>query len=76
MESFDHSQAKRYLSMLSDKIEIIAENPSFGIDYDFVIDGLRRYESSSHSIYYKLMPTGIRVLRILHGRIDPAQHIK
>ena len=61
---FGHNQADRYLQMLSNKIETIAENPSFGVDYDFVRDGLRRYESLSHSIYYNLMPEGIRVLRI------------
>ena len=66
IELFGHNQAERYLKMLSNKIDTIAENPGFGIDYDFVSDGLRRYESSSHSIYYNLIPKRIRILRILH----------
>lgn len=76
IDFFGHNQADRYLKMITNKIEIIAENPSFGINYDSVLHGLRRYESFSHSIYYNLIPTGVRILRILHRRMDPARHIQ
>ena len=76
IEYFSQNQAESYAKTLCDKIEIIAENPSFGVDYGFVRDGLRRYENVSHSIYYCLIPGGIRVLRILHRRMDPSRHLE
>ncbi len=65
IERFGLAQAERYSKTLHDKIETVAENPSFGADYSFVREGLRRYESVSHAIYYQRTAKGIRVLRIL-----------
>lgn len=73
-EHFGYAQAERYAETLSKKMEFAAENPTFGSNYDFIRDGLRRFESVSHSIYYQPIPKGILVLRILHGRMDPARH--
>jgi toxin ParE1/3/4 len=73
---FGPAQAERYAKMLNAKIEMAAEHPDFGADYGFVVEGVRRYESVSHAIYYRPVPSGIRVLRILHGRMDPARHLR
>jgi toxin ParE1/3/4 len=54
---------------------VVADNPSFGADYSFVRDDLRRYECISHAIYYRRTASGILVLRILHGRMDPGHHL-
>ena len=52
-----------------------AEDLDFGADYGFVIKGVRRYEAVSHAIYYRSTGADILVLRVLHGRIDPARHL-
>lgn len=75
VERFGVVQADRYMQLLSQKMEIAAENPSFGVDYAFVREGLRRYESISHAIYFRVTSTGILVLRILHGKMDPGRHL-
>lgn len=72
---FGRVQAEDYGEALSVRIATAAENPSFGADYGFVQAGLRRYESASHAIYYRRTPGGIRVLRVLHGRMDPMRHL-
>ena len=38
-------------------------------------EGVRRYESVSHAIYYRPTQSGILILRVLHGRMDPARHL-
>ena len=76
IEHFGLNQAERYSEILHAKIDTIAENPSFGSDYGFVRDGLRRYESVSHAIYFQRIAGGVRVLRILHGRMDPGRHLR
>lgn len=75
VEKFGVSQANHYMASLNEKMEIAAENPSFGADYSFVYEGLRRYESISHAIYYRATTRGILVLRVLHGRMDPGRHL-
>lgn len=76
IERFGLARAERYAEELGLKIASAAENPSFGSDYGFVRRGLRRCECVSHAIYYRPIAGGIRVLRILHGRMDPARHLK
>ncbi len=68
-------QAKRYVNTLNAKIEMAAEHPDFGADYGFVVEGVRRYEAVSHAVYYQFTGSGILVLRVLHGRMDPAHHL-
>ena len=75
IEHFGPVQAERYAKTLNAKIEMVAEHPDFGADYGFVISGVRRYEAVSHAVYYRSTQTGILVLRILHGRMDPARHL-
>lgn len=75
IEHFGVAQAERYSAALVGKIESAAANPSFGANYDFVRSGLRRYEATSHAIYYRPTEKGILVLRILHGRMDPGRHL-
>lgn len=72
---FGPVQAERYAKTLNAKIEMAAEHPDFGADYGFVVEGVRRYESVSHAIYYRPTQSGILVLRVLHGRMDPARHL-
>ncbi len=75
VEHFGVSQANNYLESLHVKISVAAENPSFGADYGFVRTGLQRLESQSHAIYYQTSSNGIRILRILNGRMDPGRHL-
>lgn len=75
IEHFGPVHAERYLETINAKIEIAAEHPDFGTDYGFVVGGVRRYEAVSHAVYYRSTRTGILVLRVLHGRMDPARHL-
>ena len=75
VEHFGQAQAERYAETLNGKMVVAADNPSFGADYSFVRNGYRRYECVSHAIYYRASASGILVLRILNGRMDPGQHL-
>jgi toxin ParE1/3/4 len=75
IEHFGPSQAERYATALHSRIAFIADNPSAGADYSAVQNGLRRYEHISHAVYFRRTSSGILVLRILHGAMDPGRHI-
>ncbi len=70
VEHFGTTQAENYLESIHARMSIAAENPSFGADYGFVQEGLRRLENQSHAIYFQPTTKGIKVLRILSGRVD------
>ena len=75
VEHFGSVQAERYLETINTKIEMAVEHPDFGADYGFVVEGVRRYEAASHAVYYRSTQSGILVLRVLCGRMDPARHL-
>lgn len=74
---FGLNVARNYLSDLFTRFELLAEYPDWGSDYGHIVPGLRRYEHTSHSIYYTLLDTGgILVIRVLGARQDPVRHLK
>lgn len=71
IDEFGLHQAEQYNEVLHGRIETVVENPSFG----YVSEGVRRYESVSHAVYYRQIAGSIRVLRVLHGHMDPGRHL-
>lgn len=67
--------ADKYVLGLFGRLDLIADNPSFGRDYSHIFPGLRRYEHRSHSIYYLIERDGIQIVRILGAGQDPSLHI-
>lgn len=72
---FGTAQAERYSETLNARITFVAEHDTVGSDYSFIRANLRRFECVSHAIYYQPVANGIRVLRILHSRMDPGRHL-
>lgn len=82
---FGAVQADRYAGAMAEKLAFIADNPSFGADYSFVQNGLRRAQCGAHAIYYRKTGEGkmgkdktvkgILVLRVLHRRMDVGRHL-
>lgn len=42
---------------------------------DHIRSGYRRYPVERHVIYFRLMPYGIAIIRILHDRMDVFRHL-
>ena len=74
LELFGAAQAEKYALGMSGHFAFLAEKKKRGSDYDHVLPGLRRSEYVSHAIYYRHTDYGVLILRILHGRMDPARH--
>lgn len=74
-EQFGPAQAERYAETLNAGIMFVAEHHTVGSDDGFIRANLRRFECVSHAIYYQPAANGIRVLRVLHSRMDPGRHL-
>ena len=63
-------QAEKYLLALDQDVRALTETPMLGQSMDYIRQGYRRWPSGSHIIYFKQEADGIRVMRILHARMD------
>jgi toxin ParE1/3/4 len=73
--NFGLNIAQEYVSGLHECFVTLADNQSWGNDYEFIKPGLLRYECRSHSVYYQNTEYGILVVRILGNKQDPARHL-
>lgn len=75
--TWSEEQANTYYYFLIQSIEIVALRPeSTGHSYEEVRSGFRGYHAGSHIIFYKLLKSGqVRIVRILHERMDFKRHL-
>lgn len=68
-------RTERYLEDLHHAFETLAEFPALGKGADHIREGYRRFESGSHSVFYREMEFGVLIVRILHNRMMPKIHL-
>lgn len=74
-ETWDAEQADRYLRDLGSKIALLESNPRLGRTRDDVRPGCRSLEVNRHVVYYRIDGAAVRVLRVLHDRMDPERRL-
>lgn len=74
-QRWDSRQAETYLTEIRAAIERIAEDPRRGRACDEIREGYRRYGIGSHLLFYIEGDDSVDVIRILHQRMDPTQHL-
>ena len=72
--TWGEAQADIYLSKLSAHLDFLAEMPAMGRKWKFLQTGLRRSEHGQHVIFYREMPGGITVSRVLHRSMLTSGH--
>ena len=55
---------------------MLGENPNLGRSVHELAEGLRRFEHQSHIVFYEPQETNILIVRVLHKRMDPPQHLE
>lgn len=68
-------QADLYLDKLDAGITRIAQDPTIGMDCSPIRQGYRRLHVEHHQVYYRITQGGIEIVRVLHERMDPDQHL-
>jgi toxin ParE1/3/4 len=71
-ENWSIEQADRYLNLIIDEIEYVAEKPESGFDVSSVRQGYFRTKIKSHLVFYKIDQKNeiVEIIRILHQSID------
>jgi toxin ParE1/3/4 len=68
-------QAEQYTDVLTTACQTLAESPSSAPACDHIRKGYRRRSVHRHVIYFRIMPYGIAVIRVLHDRMDAPRHL-
>jgi toxin ParE1/3/4 len=63
------SQAETYIEGLHEAFGTIARFPEIGRRADRIRPGYLRFEHGSHSIFYRVVPEGVTIVRVLHSRM-------
>jgi toxin ParE1/3/4 len=62
---FGALQADVYFESLEECLGKLAENPLLGVDVSNIRAGYRRFVHQRHTLYYKKVRAGVRIIRIL-----------
>lgn len=71
-ETWSIEQADRYVGLILDEIEYIANNPKTAKNYGKIRKGYFRSKVKSHFIFYRinLEKSCVEIIRVLHQRMD------
>ena len=72
---WSREQADRYIARLRAAISELRNHPDLGRPSNEVRPGLLRRLAERHVIYFRVTDERLLVVRILHGRMDPALHL-
>jgi toxin ParE1/3/4 len=67
---FGHAQALKYLIGLEKNFDQLSNNPNIGRERNEIKEGLFSLPYVSHIIFYRKLPSKIRIVRILYGGRD------
>lgn len=77
-ENWSIEQADRYLNLIIDEIEYIAQKPDSGSDFSYFRTGYYRSKIKSHFIFYRIDQKNgfVEIIRILHEKMDIDNRLK
>lgn len=72
VETWSQEQANRYLNLIFDEIEYLANNPTAGRDFSAMRKNYRCSKVKSHLIFFRNNETQneIEIIRVLHQQMD------
>jgi toxin ParE1/3/4 len=63
-------RADSFIDLLDRKINTLARRPNMGHIRDELVEGLRSFPVDRYIIFYRSIPKGIEIVRVLHGARD------
>lgn len=77
-ETWSIEQADRYINLIINEIEYVAENPDSGFDFSSVRKGYFQTKIKSYLIFYRIDKKNsiVEIIRILHQIMDIENRLK
>lgn len=75
-EKCSEKRAEDYVRMIFTECRALADSPLKGRAYDEYRPGLRGYPCGKHVIFYRVLTlTKVRIVRVLHEKMDFPRHL-
>ena len=74
-ENWGEAQADKYYDVLIEGIKELADNPQMGKSRNYVRKNYRSIQLKRHVIYYRLQGQIIDIVRVLHEKMNPENHL-
>ena len=75
ISNFGLAPARNYLSGLHRHFETLVERPALGRAADLLAPRLRHSEYRFHVVFYMLDNEDVRIVRVLHKRMDASRQV-
>lgn len=75
VENWGEDQAVQYVAQVRAALELLRTNPGLARPAEDVRSGLRKFTVGSHVLYVRLGDRFLRLVRVLHGRMDAGRHL-
>ncbi|MFH1796912.1 MAG: type II toxin-antitoxin system RelE/ParE family toxin [Pseudomonadota bacterium] len=75
VENWGEEQAVQYVAQVRAALELLRTNPGLARPAEDVRPGLRKFTVGSHVLYVRLGDRFLRLVRVLHGRMDAGRHL-
>ncbi|WP_052501450.1 type II toxin-antitoxin system RelE/ParE family toxin [Thiomicrospira microaerophila] len=75
VENWGMQQAQNYLDHIKQSFKTLLENPNLGRERSELGQNVRAINCQKHIIFYRYLETELQIIRVLHGRQDPARHV-
>lgn len=76
IEQWGEAQADSYLQAMQAAIRLLVDNPDLGLSRESLRSGYRSYCHGKHVIFYRPYSYGVRVIRVLHQRMECERHLR
>lgn len=75
VDQWNVKQATRYQNKLLDMVQFLADHPELGKDRSEIKSGYKSYAAGSHILFFWESDGILRVIRVLHQRMDYMRHL-
>ena len=76
LRQWGQARSASYLDTLNGKFWALTEQPLIGAERPELLAGIRSLPIESHVLFYRVTDSTVDIIRVLHGRQDPARYIK
>lgn len=76
VRNWGETQAGSYMEAIKEIFWSLTEQQLLGVERPELFPGIRSLPVESHILFYRVETSTVEILRVLHGRQDPARHLR
>ena len=66
----NETRADAFVDLIDQKFQALAAHPNLGRSRNELEEGLRSFPVGNYVIFYRAIPAGVEIVRVLHGSRD------